>query len=252
METLDIKTKQTLVRRTIWICWFALIGCFIVKLFGGNYFEIIADNETFIKFCEFLESYQIHNVIKCIFYCFNIGLLISIFSRSELRSIKLKLLIIFISLISWIIKRNFALFGATLETIIFFTLPLFISKEKKIKTLIYSILGCLFVNVLQLISFFVKSIDSMIIQENFIIGLIFQIDYYIMLILYYLYYVKMKGSEIMDWGVFWLADSKAMDKGYTRFIKVMSTIGMVLTFPVSVPYILWKKHKANKMVKVKD
>ena len=71
METLDIKTKQTLVRRTIWLCWFALIGCFIVKLFGGNYFEIIADNGTFIGFCNWLEHYKLNDVIKAIFYYFN-------------------------------------------------------------------------------------------------------------------------------------------------------------------------------------
>lgn len=62
----------------------------------------------------------------------------------------------------------------------------------------------------------------------------------------------MKGMMRMDWGFFWLPKEEAFDKGYVKFIKVMSVIGIVLTFPVSVPYILWKKHKANKMIKVKN
>ena len=53
------------------------------------------------------------------------------------------------------------------------------------------------------------------------------------------------------WGVLWFGSNVAMDKGYAKFIKAMSLIGIVLTFPISVPYILWKKHKSNKIVKSK-
>lgn len=249
---MDEKTKQTLVIKTIWLCWFALIGCFIIKLFGGNYFEIMANSEEFINFCGFLERYYIHDVIKCIFYCFNVWLLISIFSRKEIKELKMNLIIISIAIISWLIKRNFAIIGSVIETIILFGFPLFIFKERKLKTFICSLLGCLIVNILQLISLFVRNINPIIIKENFVIGLIMQIDYYIMLILYYLYYIKMKGRINMDWGVFWFAKKEAMDKGYVKFINVMSIIGIVLTFPISVPYLLWKRHKTNKMIKVKN
>ena len=62
----------------------------------------------------------------------------------------------------------------------------------------------------------------------------------------------MKGMIKMDWGLLWFAKEEAMDKGYVRFINVMSILGIILTFPISVPYILWKKHKNNKMIKVKN
>ena len=94
METLDKKTKQTLVRKTIWLCWFALIGCFIIKLFGGNYFEIMANSETFVEFCVFLEEYHIHDIIKCIFYCCSFILIISTWSREELHKKKYIIIII--------------------------------------------------------------------------------------------------------------------------------------------------------------
>jgi hypothetical protein len=156
------------------------------------------------------------------------------------------------AIMSWLIKRNFAIIGSVIETIILFGFPLFISKERKLKTFICSLLGCLIVNILQLISLFVRNINPIIIKENFVIGLLMQIDYYIMIILYYLYYVKMKGRINMDWGVFWFAKKEAMDKGYVKFINIMSIIGIILTFPISVPYLLWKKHKKNKMIKVKN
>lgn len=244
--------KTKLLKRTIYLCWGSLILCFIIKLLGGNYFEIIATNEKFIEICSLLEQYQINNVIKAIFYCFNLGILISIFSRSEFKSFKLKFAITFICIISWLIKRQFALIGAVIETALMLILPMFISKDKKSKTFICAVLGYLLVNVLQLVSIFVRNINPIIMKENFIIGFIMQIDYYIMIILYYLYYVKMKGAIKMDWGVLWFAKENAMDKGYARFINVMSILGIILTFPISVPYILWKKHKANKMIKVKN
>lgn len=244
--------KMKLLKRTIYLCWGALILCFIVKLLGGNYFEIIATNEKFISLCDWLEYHGLNDAIKAVFYCFNLGILISIFSRSEFKNFTLKFFIISICIISWVIKRQFALIGAVIETALMLILPMFISKEKKIKTLICAILGYLLVNVLQLVSIFVRNINPILMKENFIIGFIMQIDYYIMIILYYLYYVKMKGAIKMDWGVLWFAKEEAMDKGYARFINVMSILGIILTFPISVPYILWKKHKNNKMIKVKN
>lgn len=47
-------------------------------------------------------------------------------------------------------------------------------------------------------------------------------------------------------GLLWFGNDIAMDKGYAKFIKAMSLIGIVLAFPVSVPYLLWKKHQRNK------
>ena len=50
-------------------------------------------------------------------------------------------------------------------------------------------------------------------------------------------------------GFLWFGNDIAMDRGYAKFIKTMSLVGIVLTFPVSVPYLLWKKHNKNKVVK---
>ena len=49
-----------------------------------------------------------------------------------------------------------------------------------------------------------------------------------------------------QWGIFWFGNDIVMYKGYAKFIKAMSLVGIVLTFPVSVPYLLWKKHKRKK------
>ena len=170
METLDKKTKQTLVRKTIWICWTTLIACFIIKLFSGSYFEIIVNNKTFINFCGFIEKHYIDNIIKCILYCFSFNLIISIWTRESLH--KSKYIVLAISLILWLIKRKLAIIGSIIEFIMTFILPLFISKNKKSKIILQCIFGFIVVNVLQLISLFIRNINPIIIQENFIVGLI--------------------------------------------------------------------------------
>ena len=42
-------------------------------------------------------------------------------------------------------------------------------------------------------------------------------------------------------GLLWFGDNISMDKGYQKFIKTIYVIGVIVTFPISVPYILWKK-----------
>ena len=49
MEKLD---KERYLKRVIIVCWIALAICFGIKLFGGNLFEIMCNNENFIKVCE--------------------------------------------------------------------------------------------------------------------------------------------------------------------------------------------------------
>ena len=47
----------------ILISWIALIICLIVKLFGGNWFELWLENDNFIKFCEVIQKYKIFKII---------------------------------------------------------------------------------------------------------------------------------------------------------------------------------------------
>ena len=66
MEKLD-KTKY--LKRVIIVCWIALAICFGIKLFGGNLFEIMCNNENFIKVCEYADNhfwaYYLINALYC-------------------------------------------------------------------------------------------------------------------------------------------------------------------------------------------
>ena len=54
------------IKRAIILCWVLLAVCFAIKLFGGNWFEIVCANEHFIKFCDFIDRAYINYPLSCI------------------------------------------------------------------------------------------------------------------------------------------------------------------------------------------
>ena len=56
------------IKRAIILCWILLAVCFAIKLFGGNWFEIVCANEHFIKFCDFIDKAYINYPLSCVFY----------------------------------------------------------------------------------------------------------------------------------------------------------------------------------------
>ena len=51
-----LKTYIQITRITIVICWISLFAFWAIKLFGGNWFEIVVKNDNFIKFSQKVET----------------------------------------------------------------------------------------------------------------------------------------------------------------------------------------------------
>ena len=60
---MDNLTKRNILRKTIILCWSALIICFVIKLLGGNYFEIFTTSERFIELCNWVDGNFIGTII---------------------------------------------------------------------------------------------------------------------------------------------------------------------------------------------
>ena len=139
------------------ISWILFIICLIIKLFGGNWFELGTSNEKFNMFCEYVDTTKVlKKVIACLIYLFTgYPIICILLNKSKLDN---KSTLIFIplmvckSLVSWhsilisILVRNISLDFNVGNTII----------------------------------------------ENYLV----QVDYYLMVILFYLYYFKSKNKEI--------------------------------------------------------
>lgn len=197
----DDNYKIFMLKRAIKLCWLILAWCFAVKVFGGNFFNIICENDSFVKICEWLDRSELYYVISYLFYIINCMIIVfAITSKYRFSFNQTSLMIIAIT-ICWVVKYKNLTIGMILDILIVeFIVPFIILLRQKYhkKEVIYRlIIGCVLINLFQLISIFVRNLGIFkILNENTLISLIMQIDYYIMLILYLLYSIKITRKEI--------------------------------------------------------
>lgn len=183
--------KQVVLKRMIAICWFILGLCFLVKIFGGNFFVIICENENFIKICDYIESSFLYYVIGYLNYVItHFIMFFYICPETKIKSKQVLAFFICFSLLS-LTKIFTAKLTATLNPLLcslvewaiaylFFVL---ISKRK-----LKSLFALVYINAFMIISMFVKNLSlTKIIADDVITTLIYMIDYYIMLIIIMLY-----------------------------------------------------------------
>lgn len=179
--------KQIVLKRMIILCWVILGMCFVVKLFGGNFFNIMCKDERFIKFCDYVQNSFLYYVVSFITSALVHYLIWSlIFDRTKFtKSQSIILIIVFIT--TFVIQSIMYYFGFSNYIIImslirYIIVPLILKCSWK-RILVVNILDIVF----QLISMITKNVDILNFDTNVLIALIFMIDYYIMFILTWLY-----------------------------------------------------------------
>ena len=187
-----IKSPYELI---ILISWIALIICLIVKLFGGNWFELWLENDNFIKFCEFVDETQwLKMVLAFIIGIFTTyPLMCLIYNVKYYKGLWLILYIIIMilkSLSSWYLL----VVSYIMDALILIIIPMIITKNWKRPIIVnIIILG------LQLMTLAVRNLNvgtGFNVNNTFIIQVLYQIDYYLMLILLYLYNIKKMNKEV--------------------------------------------------------
>ena len=185
MEKLD---KKRYLKRVIVVCWIALAICFGIKLFGGNLFEIMCNNENFIKVCEYAEThFWADYLLSCTYSLFSMYFLIlAMCGKPKYEKWQLIVLIAtvfcgnIIKMFSNILGLVFDLWQSIIMPCVF-TIK---TPKKHFSVLIGNVLLFGF----QLISMFVKNIEIDIVTEyGILITMIYSIDVVLMIIIYYLY-----------------------------------------------------------------
>lgn len=181
--------KEKYLKRVIIATWIALAICFIIKLFGGNFFEIICNNQTFISICEFCDSNIVAYTLIAILVNVTNMVFLTLAMCCVWKLSKLQLIVVIISnaiasCFKIFISREFGLIFDIINGVI---IPcLFTIKTPRRHWFV--ILGNVLLIVFQLVSMFIKNIGFGFIPTNgMLISLIYTIDVFIMLILYYLY-----------------------------------------------------------------
>lgn len=181
--------KENSLKTLIITCLVVLFVCFIIKIFGGNWFELGTENTKFIQFCNFVDNNMwLKMILACIFQLASGYLLISVILNKKrlslFYSILFSILLITRSLLSWYIEWITLIF----DILVLLVIPMLMTKK-----IIRPIVCFLLLNAFQIISLVIRNISLGNFNENsFMFQTILQIDYYIMLMLYYLYNFKHK------------------------------------------------------------
>lgn len=192
-----MKNKYRTLIISSWAVYFIYL---IIKLLGGRYFELECENEKFIIFCNWLDNdgQWLTYIIYPIMYMFSNSLVV--LSQLQIK-IKSKLSIgIFLSTLTCGVIKQFIYLNPIISILtdltILIGLPfyilIFILKEKitkvRVAIMFISIIAML---VYQSVSLILKSlVVSDTLGNNSLVAFILSIDYYIMLVLHYLYMLK--------------------------------------------------------------
>lgn len=173
----------------------------MIKIFGGNFFEIVCNNQTYKKICEYADT---HLWLKYIIGFSSSLLCETLFLLAILQKYKFTTKELVITLISVavacilkLINQYIGLIGDLWITIL---LPMFLL-GKQFKKYWSVLFANLFNWAFQFISIIVKNLSIGIIDNSTFISLIYSIDVYIMCFLYYLYRNYLK--EYKEMGIFW-------------------------------------------------
>lgn len=178
----------------IFISWIVLIGCLIVKLFGGNWFELSTDNEKFIAFCGYVDqTIWLKKALACLIYLISGYFIICIVLNEKKLKIKHILIffpiMIFKSLISW----EYSNLAFVIDIFILFVIPLILKRNWK-----RPLITILLVLFLQVITLLIRNLDfgfGFNVGNTIVENYLYQIDYYIMILLCYFYNFKYKKRE---------------------------------------------------------
>lgn len=175
------------------VSWVVLIACLIIKLFGGNWFELGTENTKFIEFCNFVDNTMWLKISlgSIIYLITTLPVLCCILNRPRL-DLKLHLLFIPLMVIKTITSWYILWLSFVLDLLIIIILPLIICRFKNWRKVI---IANLLVMAFQLLTIGIRNISIDFNDGNtFLQQSIYQIDYYIMVLLFYLYNFKKNGD----------------------------------------------------------
>ena len=177
-------------------CWILLLLCCIAKLFGANWFIAHTDNQAFIDFCNYVDkTYWLSFIIRATTNVLSCG----IYYMAVMKESKFSLssLLWIVPLLVYAVLKNIFNSMLTLFMVLDFCmmilLPIIIKRNKK--TILWSIVGCALVTLFQLISMWLKLNNYTRFDNSVLVGLILSVDYYIMIVLFWLYKIKNNNSR---------------------------------------------------------
>lgn len=194
LGTAKLKMYIKITRITILICWISLFIFWAIKLFCGNFFEIVVQNENFVAFSEKVETTWLKYLVS--FFTIAIAKYLTFGAICQKFVFKGKqLLFVIFGIVSiWAISNFMPLgklqFPSWYGYLIFILAGIIYQKGWR-KT--FGFIAIFFELIFAIVSMMVRNLPIEI-MSNYFVAIIFSIDLYLMVGIYYLYsnLVKMK------------------------------------------------------------
>ena len=202
--------KQVVLKRMITLCWVLLGICFVVKIFGGNFFAFVGDSSI----VEYIAEHEwLLCIVQFVFYYIQSMLYFSIFIKHKPIFISIVSIILFALKYLLDIIPIFLIISLILEIVALIFIPI-IFKTKWYNAITMFLL----LNVFQIVSMITKNIGLISFPYESVVGFVYMIDYYIMLALVLLY--SNKGDiDFMKLGFLWLSTDATQLEAYKEVLK---------------------------------
>jgi hypothetical protein len=170
---------------TIVLCWLSLFAFWAIKIFGGNWFEIMVENENFIKFSDAVQNtwlkYFSSFITIFIARYFTFGAICQKFVFKG----KTLFLVLAMIISMWIVVNfiDIPFLNMWYAYILIATFAIFYQKKWK---KLYGLLVIAFDFIFSTVSILTRNIELQIITD-YLVGYILLIDMNIMYFIYYLY-----------------------------------------------------------------
>lgn len=249
------KDLDKLFSKSIQTYYFLLLIIVIIKVLGGNYFEIVYTNKVINTIDNFITTWKLENIWYAITLYINVYITLSISCNDNSKRMKkYSMIALSIAIILQILKANINLpvLFVCIDMMYLFLLSLIYLKlySKITKTNIKNYWTyMLILNIVQLLSVFIRNVP---IQKeiNFIIGMILNLDYILMLIILYKLYFYKGGVSLWDtvvsYGLQKLTSLKSLLRKLlvkfqtkTKRKKIKSKEEKITQFIYIPLYILW-------------
>ena len=176
--------------KLITISWVLLALCLIIKLFGGNWFELNTENSKFIDFCLYVDNNMwLKMILACINYLLSGYISLCVILNVKKFNLKHALIFFPIMICKSIIGWYNSIIAFVIDIIILLVITTLCNKNLK-----RSIICFIFINAFMIITLLIRNVSfgfgKFNFNNSFVFQMLYQVDYYIMLILFYLYNAK--------------------------------------------------------------
>lgn len=173
-----------------------LFVCVAIKLFGANIFIAGTNNEAFIGFCNGVQNTFWYYIVTPLFNITSTMIFIMAVLRVKKPNWKWLVPYSIYAIIKSIFNNLNVLFFI-LDFVVIIGLLLIFDRKHWLRIIISVLLNLGF----QFISAFLKLNNYKMFDDNLVVGIILSIDYYIMLILFWLYSIEKKVKGVEQMGV---------------------------------------------------